>query len=299
MARNFKSIFKYNTWAIAPRFLILLKGRELSMVKKILCALSLLLAFPVFAQQRQMLLKGDIKAPYLEGASVHIINTTQKTGTVNSASGNFQLMVQAGDTLLFSSIQYQKLEVIISAEIIQEGNLGIELKEDINQLAEVNISNIQLTGNLNSDLDNIEVVTDLPLDLKFGDVRNMVIESDVNDPLKAPRNTAFESNQVLQPGVNLLGMVGILEELLNIKKKEKTFIYKRPNTTIAVQMRKLFDDNFFKTSLGINEEHISDFLFYVDENGLTAQMMEEKNRLSLIDFLFEKGKKYLEVRGEH
>lgn len=269
------------------------------MIKKILCALSLLLAFPVFSQQENTLLKGVIKAPLLESASIHIINTTQKTGTVNSASGNFQLPVKTGDTLLFSSIQYQKLEVIVSAEILLEGYLAIELKEDINQLAEVNISNIQLTGNLNTDLNNIEVFTDLPLDLKFGDVKNMKFESDVNDPLKAPRNTAFESNQVLQPGVNLLGMVDILEDVFNIKKKGKPPVYKRPTTTIAAQMRKLFDDDFFKASLGIKEEHINDFLFYVDENGLTANMMEEKNKLSLLDFLFEQSEKYLQIRNGH
>ena len=267
------------------------------MIKKILCALSLMLAFPVFSQQGHTLLKGTIKAPLLESASVHIINATQKTGTVNSASGNFQLLVQVGDTLLFSSIQYQKLEVIISAEIIREGNLIIELKEDVNQLAEVNISNIQLTGNINTDLNNIEVVTDLPIDLRFSAVKHIVFESDVNDPLEAPRNIAFESNQVLQPGVNLLGMVDILEELFNIKKKANAPIYKRPTTTVAAQMRKLFDDDFFKTSLGIKEEHINDFLFYVDENGLTAQMMEEKNKLSLVDFLFEQSEKYLQIRG--
>lgn len=258
-----------------------------------------MLAFPVFSQQENIFLKGSIKAPYLESASVHVINITQKTGTVNSASGNFQILVKPGDTLLFSSIQYQKLKVIISAEIIQEGNLGIELKEDINQLSEVNISNIQLTGNLNTDLDNIEVFTDLPLDLKFGNVKHMVFESDVNDPLKAPRNIAFESNQVLQSGVNLLGMVDILGGLFNINKKAKAPIYKRPTGTIATQMRKLFDDDFFKSSLGIKEEHINDFLFYVDENGLTANLMEEKNKLSLLDFLFVQSEIYLEIRGDH
>lgn len=269
------------------------------MIKKILCALSLLLVLPVFSQQENILLKGSIKAAFLESASVHIINATQKTGTVNSDSGNFQILVQAGDTLLFSSIQYQKLEVIISDKIIRDGNLTIELKEDINQLAEVNISNIQLTGNINTDLNNIEVVTDLPMDLRFGAVKHIVFESDVNDPLEAPRNIAFESNQVLQPGVNLLGIVDVLEDLFNIKgKKGKAPIYKRPTTTIAAQIRELFDDDFFKSSLGIKEEHINDFLFYVDENGLTAQMMEEKNKLSLLDFLFQQSEKYLQIRGE-
>ncbi len=269
------------------------------MIKKILCALSLLMVLPVFSQQENILLKGSIKAAFLESASVHIINATQKTGTVNSDSGNFQILVQAGDTLLFSSIQYQKLEVIISDKIIWEGNLIIELKEDINQLAEVNISNIQLTGNINTDLNNIEVVTDLPLDLRFGAVKHIVFESDVNDPLEAPRNIAFESNQVLQPGVNLLGIVDVLEDLFNIKKKGNTPIYKRPTATVAAQIRGLFDDDFFKSSLGIKEEHINDFLFYVDENGLTSQMMEEKNKLSLLDFLFEQSEKYLQIRGEY
>lgn len=269
------------------------------MIKKILFALSLLLAIPGFSQQENILLKGSIKAAFLEGASVHIINATQKTGTVNSASGNFQIQVKAGDTLLFSSIQYQRLEVVVSAKIIAESNLNIELKEDVNQLAEVNISNIQLTGNINTDLDNIEVVTDLPMDLRFGAVKHMVFEADVNDPLEAPRNIAFESNQVVQPGVNLLGMVDILQELFGGKKKEIAPVYKRPTTTVAAQIRKLFDDDFFKSSLGIKEEHINDFLFYVDENGLTTEMMDDKNKLSLVDFLFEQSEKYLKLRGEY
>lgn len=57
----------------------------------------------------------------------------------------------------------------------------------------------------------------------------------------------------------------------------------------------MFDDGFFVADLEIQEDHINDFLFYVDENGLTAQMLEESNKLTLIDFLFEQSKNYREI----
>ena len=96
-----------------------------------------------------------------------------------------------------------------------------------------------------------------------------------------------------------LGLL-ILLQILNIsdEPEPKAPPYKRPTTTIATEIRKLFNDDFFRSDLQIKENQINDFLFYADENGLTAQMLEESNKLTLIDFLFEQSKNYRALRAE-
>lgn len=267
-----------------------------------LTALCLVILTPAFSQEKSKTLIGKISAPQLEGAFVHIINTTQQTGTVNSSAGIFEIQVEENDIILFSSIQYKNIEVKVTNDIFKSGKINITLEEEVNELSEVNISDIALTGNLNVDLDNIVVEKDLPMDIRFPDVKHMRFESDVHDLKEGPRNLAYESNMVVQPGsVNILGAAQLIADLLKISSepKPKAAPYKRPTTTIATEIRKLFDDDFFKSDLQIKEDQINDFLFYVDENGLTGQMLEEKNKLTLIDFLFEQSKNYRTIRGEN
>lgn len=267
----------------------------------ILTAFCLFIVSAALSQEKTTTtLKGKISAPQLEGAFVHIINTTQQTGTVNASSGNFEIQVEENDLLLFSSIQYKNIEVKITSEIFKAAELNVKMEEEVNELSEVSISNIALTGNINVDLDNIVVEKDLPMNIRFSDVKHTRFESDVHDLKEGPRNLAYESNMVVQPGsVNILGAAALIADLLNISKGPKPMPapYKRPTTTIAADIRKLFDDDFFKTDLEIKEDQINDFLFFVDENGLTAQMLEEKNKLTLIDFLFEQSKNYKAVRA--
>lgn len=250
------------------------------------------------SQEKIITLKGKITAPQLEGAFVHIINTTQQTGTVNTSSGNFKIQVEENDVILFSSIQYKNLEVKITSEVFESAELIVNLEEEVNELSEVNLSNIALTGNISVDLDNIVVVKDLPMDIRFSDVKNARFESDVHDLKDAPRNLAYESNMVVTPGfVNMLGVADALADILDLKSEPKPSppVYKRSTTTIAFEIRKLFDDDFFVANFEIKEDQINDFLFYVDENGLTAQMLKESNKLTLIDFLFKQSKNYREI----
>lgn len=93
------------------------------MRKYVLVAFVTTAVIPAFAQE-EIILKGKIKADALEETTIHIINITKKTGTVNAASGDFQISVQENDTLLFSSIQYENLEVLISRDILQNPPLN-------------------------------------------------------------------------------------------------------------------------------------------------------------------------------
>lgn len=252
----------------------------------------------LFAQEN-IQLEGKINAPELESSSIHIINISQRTGTVNNSAGLFKIPVKEGDTLLFSSIQFINLEVEITRAILKENFLEIALEEDVNVLAEVNLSNIKLTGNINTDLDNMVVVKNLPLKLSFAEIQQMKFESDINDPQKAPEQLAFRQNQVGDGAgsLNILGGIGMLTDLLGIKNEKKVKTYTGPIAPMSVQIRDRFNDEFFKSSLGIKESKIRDFLFFLDDQGISTQMLNDNNQLALIDLLIEQSKKYKEIHS--
>lgn len=260
-----------------------------------LIAVAIFFSFPVLAQENT-LLKGKIKAESLEG-SVHIINITQKTGTVNSSSGAFEIMVRENDTLLFSSIEFLKQEIPITSEIISKGFIGVELTEDINELSEVNLSNTTLTGNLNTDAANIETVNDLPVNFSWEAIKDTRFAADINDPQSAPVNHAYMENQIVAGGgVDILGGLGLLADLFGIKKKPKPAAYSGPPKRTSLQVRKRFDDGFFTSSLGIKEEDIGDFLFYLDDQNISQQLLGDKNGLALIELLIDHSNKYKEQK---
>ena len=268
-------------------------------MNKILLIAVFTLSSSLIFSQENIQLEGKIHAPELESSSIHIINSSQKTGTVNNSAGLFKIKVREGDTLLFSSIQYANREVEITRAILEENFLEISLEEDVNVLAVVNLSNIKLTGNINTDLDNIVVVKDLPLKLSFAEIQNLKFESDINDPQKAPEHLAFRQNQVGDGAgtLNILGGIGMLTDLLGIKNEKKVKTYTAPIAPMSVQIRDRFNDEFFTSSLGIKESRIRDFLFFLDDQGISAQMLNDNNQLALIDLLIEQSKKYKEINS--
>ncbi|WP_159021634.1 hypothetical protein [Formosa sp. L2A11] len=85
--------------------------------------------------------------------NIHVINKTSKTYTITDKNGGFTIPVKLNDTLQFSSIQYNHLEVIIDKYAISNKAIRVDLEELINALDEVIVGNI-LTGNLMLDMEN-------------------------------------------------------------------------------------------------------------------------------------------------
>ncbi len=260
--------------------------------KLILIAVFIFCSFPVFSQQN-ILLKGKIIADSLHDSSIHIINLTQKTGTVNTASGNFEILVRENDILLFSSIEFENKEIVITPAILKDLFLRVELKIEVNQLDEIPLSNITLTGNINTDINNIKIVKDLPLGLSAADLKDIKLQGDVNDPLKNPENLAFHQNNILQEtSVDLIAVAGLISDLIGVKKPKKERIPPGSGKPISLQIRTLFADDFFLTSLKIKEEKIGEFLFYLDDQNIDRQLLFEENRMALIELLIHHSEKY-------
>lgn len=269
------------------------------MIKKILIIAVILTSLPVLSQN-EISLKGKIVADSLQGSSIHIINMTQKTGTVNTPSGNFEISVRENDVLLFSSIEFEKKEIIITSEVLNEAFLRVELIVAVNELDDVNLSNITLTGNLNTDIKNIETVKGLPIGISAADFMNARFKSDFTDPLRAPENIALQQNNNFQEtSVDLIAVAGLISDLIGIKRSPKVKLPPGYFDPFSIQIRNLFSDDFFITSLRIKEEKIKDFLFYLDDQEINRQLLLDKNRMALIELLIDHSEKYRAFTSEN
>jgi len=270
------------------------------MIKKItLIAVLFLSFFPVFSQTN-ITLKGNITADSLQGSSVHIINLTQKTGTVNYINGDFEISVRENDVLLFSSIEFEKKEILITTKIFNDAFLKVDLIAAVNELDDVNLSNITLTGNLKTDIDNIEIVKGLPLGISAANFMNAKFKSDFTDPLRPPDHLAFQQNNILQETqMDIIGAARLISDLLGIKKPGKTIVPRGYFDPFSVQIRNLFSDDFFTGSLNLKEEKIGEFLFYLDDQDINRQLLLDKNRMALIALLLDHSEKYRSLYSEN
>ena len=269
------------------------------MIKKLLLtAVVIFSCFPVLSQN-SISLKGKIVTDSLQGSTVHVINLTQRTGTMNTSLGNFEIDVRENDILLFSSIEFERKEVVITPLIFNAAYLEVNLIVAVNELEDVNLSNITLTGNLNTDLGNIETVKGLPVGFAI-DFMNARFKSDFTDPLREPENIAFQQNNVMQETpVNLIAVAGLISDLLGIKKPKKVNLPPGYHKPVSVQIRNLFNDKFFISGLKIKEEKIRDFLFYLDDQNLDKQLLLNENRMALIELLIHHSDNYRSLNSEN
>ncbi len=103
--------------------------------------------------------KGQILANSdLEG--IHALNITSKYYSITDKKGEFFIKGKLYDTIVFSSVQYKIVSLIISKEDVLSSYLQIELEDYVNVLNEVYIGNT-LSGNLEDDISNVKGKPDI------------------------------------------------------------------------------------------------------------------------------------------
>jgi hypothetical protein len=73
----------------------------------------------------------------------HVINKTQRTGTVSDANGDFKIMANANDSISFSALGYEKLTIALTDSMFNYGYM-VKLKPAVYPLSEVTVRPFQL-----------------------------------------------------------------------------------------------------------------------------------------------------------
>lgn len=244
------------------------------MVKWCLIITAILFCLSSFSQE-QIKLKGVIKADSLDGLAINIINLSQKTGTTNSESGHFEIEVKENDTLQFSSVQFELFQVVITPVILNEQILEVHLRQNINQLNEVKISNSTLTGNLGLDIANVEIYSQKDFGFPISPRKSYT-------PIARKLNSARAS-----PIITILNTLNGTIAMLNKAKENENL------SMLVKQGVEAFQKSFFVKDLKIPEERIKDFVYFCARNKEYEDLLRPKDRLELLEYFQEKAIEYL------
>lgn len=226
--------------------------------------IALLLFSTHLFSQETIILKGKILADSIE-APIHIINITAEKGTVTEQSGEFAVAVREDDLLLFSSVQFQKKEILITSEILAERYLEIELQKDLTELDEVRLH--QLSGNLANDIEEIKTYDPTALGYTFTDREPLSIEE--------RKFSALNSNPV--------GMIyGVISGENKMLKKA---IANNKLRKLVNKAKNQLPIEFFTKTLFLTENKIDDFLYYSSRKSNFKELVNENDPLVLIELL--------------
>ncbi len=261
------------------------------MIRTILFCICVCCSISLSAQEKT-LLKGKIEAESLIETFINIINLTQKTGTVNTSSGNFEIETAVNDSLWFSSVQYEEVKIKVTQEIIEKGFLEIRLEEKVNELSEVQLTNVGLSGNLTKDLSNIKTFTPVDMGFSMSDrpmptsiERKLHTASSVQK--NSVRNPAGQVNISLDGIINTFnGKIGMLE-----KAKENQDL----NNLVIAGMNAM-PEKFFVEELQLPQAEIKNFVYFCSETTYFKNLLRKEKLFELIEFYQRKAPEFIEER---
>lgn len=127
------------------------------MKKLLILSISLLFISYSFAQSTvkgKIVISGTLSP--LE--NVNIVNLNQVIGTTSNEAGEFEIKVQANDTLHLSYLGYKSLKVRVTNDWIKfESSATIEMTELALALEEVVVNQLKLTGYLEVDIKQVPI----------------------------------------------------------------------------------------------------------------------------------------------
>lgn len=239
---------------------------------------AVLFTLPSLSQEN--ILRGVVKADSLTSSSVNIVNLTQKIGTTNSKTGEFQIEVVVNDTLLFSAIQFEPVEIIITHEMIDERFLEVQLVERINELEEVEISNISLTGNLQHDISQMETYTNKDFGFTYSPTKRL---TSIERKLYTAEDGEIDA---------LLNFISGRTKMLNIAKDKEELM------KMVEMAMKAFPTSFFVDNLQIPENQIRTFIYSCTGDPVFRELMANSKQLELLEYLRKKAPVFLEYKGD-
>jgi len=281
-----------------PRYIHITNTNQFVLIQKIklrhLPFFIMLLLFvdnELFSQEVK-LLEGQIIADTIFPANIHIVNLDLEQGTTSNTSGAFKIYVEVGNRLLFSSVQFENKEIVISQTDVDSGKIKVKLFPARNELDEVQISDLKLSGYLDSDLSKI----------KYFDREKYGIPYPKKQ-LSQTQRRLYTANQNITSRWQYIGVLlgGVSLDVIMNDINGRTKFLKKLNQQDKLQLRVQsgitgLGKDFFIRELGIPENEIENFVYYTARYPEFQEIIESTNRLDLIEYYKSKINDFINLR---
>lgn len=205
----------------------------------------------------------EIKGQIFEGFSfiegVTIVNNTTQATALTDENGEFSIVVNEGDVLVFSAVNLGPVKRRITLEDLKSNLLLIKMASKNIELKEVIVN-----GNANITAENLGII-----------------------PKGQKKYTPAERR--LLSGSSFLGAINgtnkILKKNVDVEKKENSI----------EQLGYLFEDSYYMDYLKIPSGHVNGFKVYIVENEYARTLLEKKDKSKLAVCMNELALKYNDI----
>jgi hypothetical protein len=205
--------------------------------------------------QTEKLLHGKIVSQNNVLKGVEVINKTAKTSTTTNVLGEFSILVNVKDSLIFFSKDYFISKLKITAQNIEANYLVVNMILKPEELDEVIISNI-----------------------KFEPIRLTATEIE-EIKLNSGRPTGFGTIQ------NGMDFIYIGKKIYGLFAKEKEIKPKSPEIDFKKLIETSVPSDFFIENLKLKPEEKELFLQFCDADPKSKTLLEHTNILTTMDFV--------------
>ncbi len=232
---------------------------------------------PLQAQEDdRTLLRGTVLYRNSVVPNENVINTSAQLATITNERGEFTIPVKEGDELVFMAVNYQLQMVKVTADILKNNRLVVEVTEKVTELDEVVVSPedqeefIRLS---NEEFKGFDYETD-----QTTEVTNIAEDM---------------TTRGMQYGLNFVNIFKLLASTVSGDKGDEPAPLK-----VSEVLRQVYDDPFFVQDLQIPPDQIDAFLLYCDNQLPPRTLLRKENEFELIDFLVRQSEDFRSIQGE-
>ena len=258
---------------------------------KTFLSISFLFLFLSLSAQDRVLVNGEITVPVGEDPDgIAVVNSTAMRATVADETGRFQMRMAKGDTLNFSSLQFQDFTVIIDDGVIKSRKLHVFISEAVTELPEVVVTPYDLSGNVRVD---VQIIPTAEMDLPTRSAAeiNPYDHAFRPDSLVSPQNPAMRTSMIYN-GANLANI------FRNIFTPKNALTDLDREEELDEKLLELRGDRFYKEELNLEEDELKEFIYYAEDHGLTSEMLEPENEMQLIEFLVAQSQNFKQMKAK-
>ena len=201
------------------------------------------------------------------------------------------------DLLEIRALEYQNIDVRINKAIIESKEISIFLIEEMNILDEVVVQTKLLSGNLITDVNNLETFSP-KLDAIYFGIKSADAYELSDDNRSQIKN--LEMNAQGQTMVNGLNVVNVVDQLLiplfrsEVKDKKAAGVPEVPVKSIKYYL----GSTFLVENFDIPEHRVEEFIRYVEDDTFDFDLLNYGHEIEFLDLLSKKSKAFLNSKSD-
>lgn len=211
--------------------------------------------------------------------NVNIININTVRGTVTNSNGRFNIKAHVNDTLYFSYLGFKPIQVRITQDWVDFGDVKIKMTESAIALEEVKLQDIKLTGFLEIDAKNIPI---------YDNYRYSISGTEY-----AYEGGNYQSSSISRTIDAILNPADLLYQIFGKKPKQMKRLRKmKQDNAIRDLLQDKFDRETLSAVLQISKVDIVDILKKCD---YSESFVRKANDLQLLDAISDCYEEYRAV----